>query len=111
MTSTLRDMTTLIKAVGTGKLLSKSSQRASRSRICRRACRVRRPDRLRTRGRRRQWVGVAEPGLQRIRGDRRVPAVAEDLDRDRQHARPERREGHEHRDRHLQGARRVPGPY
>ena len=29
-------------------------------------------DRLRTRGRRRQWVGVAEPGLQRIRGDCRV---------------------------------------
>ena len=68
-------------------------------------------DRLRTWGRRRQWVGVAEPGLQRIRGDRRVPAVAADLDRDRQHARPERRGGHEHRHRHLQGTRCVPGPH
>ena len=68
-------------------------------------------DRLRTRGRRRQWVGIAEPGLQRIRGDCRVPAVAAALDRDRQHARPERRGGQEHRHRHLQGARRVPGPY
>ena len=67
-------------------------------------------DRLRTWGRRRQWVGVAEPGLQRIRGDCRVPAVAATLDRDRQHARPERRGGHEHRHRHLQGTRCVPGP-
>ena len=68
-------------------------------------------DRLRTWGRRRQWVGVAEPGLQRIRGDCRVPAVAAALDRDRQHARPERRGGHEHRHRHLQGTRCVPGPH
>src|SRR6185312_2961371 len=67
-------------------------------------------DRLRTWGRRRQWVGVAEPGLQRIRGDCRVPAVAAALDRDRQHARPERHGGHEHRHRHLQGTRCVPGP-
>ena len=67
-------------------------------------------DPLRTWGRRRQWVGVAEPGLQRIRGDCRVPAVAAALDRDRQHARPERRGGHEHRHRHLQGTRCVPGP-
>ena len=51
-------------------------------------------DWLLTRGRRRQWVGVAEPGLQRIRGDCRVPAVAAALDRDRQHARPERHGGH-----------------
>src|SRR5262249_20746400 len=68
-------------------------------------------DRLRAR-RRARWhrLGAAEPGVQRLRGDRRLRQGVGDHDRDRQHARPEDDRGHEHRDRDLPGPRQVPGP-
>ena len=106
MTSTLRDMTKMIRAIGARRLLLEGSPAPVRAPVLQSGCPARPEDRLRARRHVAQRV-VPEPAVQRVRRNPRLPAVAADLDRRRKHQWTQGawRQGHQRRDR--QAARRC----